>query len=493
MQNFSTLGIPEPLLQSLAKMGFNDPTPIQAAAIPLAMQGRDILGSAQTGTGKTAAFGIPLLSHLMTNKQSCAVIMTPTRELAAQVLQALQKMLPPSAMIKSALLIGGDSMFKQLNQLKARPRLIVGTPGRMNDHLQQGTLRLQNADFLVLDETDRMLDMGFEVQIDKVIKCLAPKRQTLLFSATLPPYIVKLADKYQTKPERIAVGSTNTPLEKIDTELVHIGHPEKYTALLGQLEKRTGSVIVFVKTKHGADRLAKKLNSSNHLSDAIHGNLNQGKRTRVIDAFRGKKYRVLVATDVAARGLDIPHIEHVINYDLPQCPEDYIHRLGRTARAGAEGSAVCFISPEERSKWADIQYMMDPTLRKPSGGGSQSRKPQSSRGGRGAQQRFGEQSQRRRSEQPQQRRSEPSKRWSEPSSQRRAEPSPRWADQSQQQQRDPSQERAPQRQREEGGECSHAAAKKPYGHKERRERQRNRRSNQTTSAGGSDDRRAAYR
>lgn len=359
MENFDSLGLPEALLQSLAKMEFTTPTPIQAACIPLALKGHDILGSAQTGTGKTGGFGIPLVAHLLNSKTSTAIVITPTRELAAQVLKAIQTMMS-QAPIRAALLIGGDAMFKQLQQLKAYPRLIVGTPGRINDHLEQGTLDLSKADFLVLDETDKMLDMGFEIQIDRIVKHIKSKRQTLMFSATLPPYIVKLADKYLNKPERIAVGSVHNPIAKISQEVINVDHSAKYGILIEQLNKREGSIIVFVKTKHGADRLSRKLNVDNHASDAIHGDLSQSRRTRVIESFRNRRYRVLVATDVAARGLDIPHIEHVINYDLPQVPEDYIHRIGRTGRAGKEGAAVCFVSPEEKRIWRDIHALMNP-------------------------------------------------------------------------------------------------------------------------------------
>lgn len=360
MENFNALGLPQPLLLALGKMQFTKPTPIQAAAIPLALEGRDILGSAQTGTGKTGAFAIPLLAHLMNNPASGAIVMTPTRELAAQVSEAIKAMLDGSRHIKTALLIGGQSMGKQHQQLRARARLIVGTPGRINDHLQQGSLKLHSTDFLVLDETDRMLDMGFEIQIDRIVRNLPQKRQTLLFSATLPPRIVKMSEKYLNNPARIAVGSTHMPIERIRQELVHLPVAEKYNRLLSQLETRKGSVIVFVRTKRGADRLADKLNKAEHSADAIHGNLSQNQRNRVIQAFRDKRHRVMVATDVAARGLDIPHIEHVINYDLPQCPEDYIHRIGRTARAGAGGEAVCFITPEDTNLWREIHFLMHP-------------------------------------------------------------------------------------------------------------------------------------
>ncbi len=363
MKDFSALGLPQPLLHALEKMRFTTPTPIQAQAIPPALKGQDILGSAQTGTGKTGAFGIPLLAHLMESKQSGALVMTPTRELAAQVLAALREMLSGNAQIKTALLIGGDPMARQLQQLRARPRIIVGTPGRINDHLEQRTLNLSAMDFLVLDETDRMLDMGFEVQIDRIVRHMPKVRQTLLFSATLPANIVKMSEKYLNKPVRVAVGSTHMPIDKIKQELVHLPAAEKYEQLVKQLGERKGSIIVFVKTKRGADRIAKKLNADKHSAEAIHGDLSQSKRTRVIKAFRDQGHRIMVATDVAARGLDIPHIEHVINYDLPQCPEDYIHRIGRTARAGAEGSAVCFITPDDRGMWREIQALMDPSGR----------------------------------------------------------------------------------------------------------------------------------
>ncbi|MBI1215975.1 MAG: DEAD/DEAH box helicase [Alphaproteobacteria bacterium] len=360
MKNFNALGLPQPLLAALGKMQFTTPTPIQAQAIPTALEGRDILGSAQTGTGKTAAFAIPMLAHLMNNPQSGAIVMTPTRELAAQVAEAINQMLDGSRQIKTALLIGGQSMGRQHQQLRNRARIIVGTPGRINDHLQQGSLKLHATDFLVLDETDRMLDMGFDVQIERIVRKLPEQRQTLLFSATLPARIVKMAEKYQKNPERIAVGSTHTPIERIRQELVHLSTADKYSRLLTHLEQRKGSIIVFVRTKRGADRLAGKLNKAQFSADAIHGNLSQNQRNRVIQSFRDKRHRVMVATDVAARGLDIPHIEHVINYDLPQCPEDYIHRIGRTARAGAEGEAVCFITPEDNKLWRDIHFLMNP-------------------------------------------------------------------------------------------------------------------------------------
>ena len=361
MKDFSTLGLSQQLANSLARMQFTTPTPIQAKAIPVALKGRDILGSAQTGTGKTGAFGIPLLERLLTTDKTTALIMTPTRELATQVLKSLQEMLGHGTGIKSALLIGGDSMYRQLNQLKARPRLVVGTPGRINDHLERRSLNLRDAGFLVLDETDRMLDMGFGEQIDRILKHMPKERQTLLFSATLPPYIVEVAKKYMHMPERIAVGDVHSPTQNIKQEMVKLATAEKYKALVEHLKRREGSIIVFVKTKHGADRMATKLQRDGHKAEAIHGDLKQSKRDRVIADFRDKEYRILVATDVAARGLDIPHIEHVINYDLPQVAEDYIHRIGRTARAGKTGEAVVFVAPEDGAKWKAIYHLMNPS------------------------------------------------------------------------------------------------------------------------------------
>ena len=372
MENFYSLQLPQPLLLALEKMKFDKPTPIQAQSIPAALEGRDILGSAQTGTGKTAAFAIPMIAKLLNDPKATAIVMTPTRELAAQVLDAVKVMLSTSPQMKTALLIGGQSMFKQLQQLRARARIIIGTPGRINDHLQQGSLNLSTTAFLVLDETDRMLDMGFGPQIDRVVAKMPKVRQTLMFSATLPNHIIKVSEQYTNKPVRVAVGEVNQPIRKIKQEVIRTVTAQKHTLLMQELRARTGSVIIFVKTKRGADRLALKLNNEQQSAAAIHGNLNQNQRNRVIQAFRDQQHRIMVATDVAARGLDIPHIEHVINYDLPQVAEDYIHRIGRTARNGAEGSAVCFVTPDDHDLWRDIQLLLNPSERQPRRGQQQS-------------------------------------------------------------------------------------------------------------------------
>lgn len=346
-------------MQSLARMQFHKPTPIQAKAIPFALEGRDILGSAQTGTGKTGAFGIPLIAKLMENSEVSALVLTPTRELATQVMATLQQLIPiPN--IKTALLIGGEAMPKQFRQLQAHPRLIVGTPGRLNDHLQRGSVKLNNVRFLVLDETDRMLDMGFGVQIDRILQHIPHEHQTMLFSATLPQGIVKLSSKYLKNPERVSVGSTVAAAPNIRQELIQTSDAEKGTHLLKVLAEANGSTIIFVKTKYGTEKLASRLAKQNYRADAIHGDLRQSRRDRVIQGFRDKKFQVLVATDIAARGLDVPHIETVINYDLPQCPEDFIHRIGRTARAGSTGQAISFITPADRQKWSAIHKLMNP-------------------------------------------------------------------------------------------------------------------------------------
>ncbi|HRQ61271.1 MAG TPA: DEAD/DEAH box helicase, partial [Alphaproteobacteria bacterium] len=380
MKNFDGFGLSPALAQSLARMKYDTPTPIQAQAIPLALKGRDIMGSAQTGTGKTAAFAIPLVQRLLTNPNGSALVLTPTRELGKQIMDIMHQLLGPKSPIKTAFIIGGEGMGKQFDQLRARPRLIVGTPGRINDHLERKSMKLDDTDFLVLDETDRMLDMGFSVQLDRIFKYLPEQRQTLMFSATLPPNIIKLSQNYLNNPERIAVGSTITPAKNIKQDIVRVDEDQKYAELVRQLEERTGSVIIFVKTKYATERLAKRLNKEPLLfedskADAIHGDLKQNKRERVIQSFRECKFRILVATDVVARGLDIPHIEHVINYDLPQVPEDYIHRVGRTARAGAEGSALCLLTPQDGRKWHAIQMLMNPDAVQNQGGRNGNARP----------------------------------------------------------------------------------------------------------------------
>ena len=363
MKKFSDFNLTSPILAALKNLNLSEPTPIQSLAIPLALKGRDLLGTAQTGTGKTFAFGIPLVNHLALNKESGALILTPTRELALQVLTALKSLTSKDNLLDAALLIGGDPIQKQLKQLK-KARLVVGTPGRMKDHLKRKSLNLKQFDFLVLDETDRMLDMGFLEDIKAIIEKL-PNHQTLLFSATLPKNISDLAQKFLNKPERINAGKENSPIINIKQEVRNISQKEKFDQLKIELLERTGSIVLFVKTKRSADKIALQLRKDKLNAEAIHGDLRQIKREKVLMKFRKNQFQILVATDVAARGLDIPLIEHVINYDIPQNPEDYIHRIGRTARAGAKGSALTFLTPADKKNWYLIEKLLNPNAEPP--------------------------------------------------------------------------------------------------------------------------------
>ena len=363
MKKFSDFNLTPPVLTALKKLNLSESTPIQALSIPLAIEGRDLLGTAQTGTGKTFAFGIPLVNHLALNNDSCALILTPTRELALQVLTALKSLTSKDNLLNAALLIGGDPIQKQLKQLK-KARLVVGTPGRMKDHLKRKSLKLNKFDYLVLDETDRMLDMGFVDDIKAIIEKL-PSHQTLLFSATLPKNISDLAQKFLNKPERVNVGKENTPIIDIKQEVRNVSQKEKYDQLKIELLERTGSIVLFVKTKRSADKIALQLRKDKFDAEAIHGDLRQSKREKVLMKFRKNRFQILVATDVAARGLDIPLIEHVINYDIPQNPEDYIHRIGRTARAGAKGSALTFLTPADQKNWYLIEKLINPNAEPP--------------------------------------------------------------------------------------------------------------------------------
>jgi ATP-dependent RNA helicase DeaD len=363
MENFESLKIEDALKFSLSKMQFTKPTPIQGMAIPVALTGKDILGTAQTGTGKTLAFIIPLINKLILDKEAMALVMCPTRELASQVMDAIKTLLGDKINIKSALLIGGEAMQRQLKQLNNRSRIIVGTPGRINDHLKRKSLNLKATKYLVLDETDRMLDMGFTPQIEMVLNFIPKEHQTLLFSATLPGNILKISERYLNQPERISAGSTSVPIAKIKQETLEVFKENKYDELVNQLLARKGSILVFVKTKRNADRMVKRLKEEGHSADAIHGDLRQSKRDRVISGFRKGIKRILIATDVAARGLDIPLIEHVINFDLPQVPEDYVHRIGRTARAGSNGSALTFLTRDDRAMWNSISRLIDPNFK----------------------------------------------------------------------------------------------------------------------------------
>ena len=362
MDNFLNLGISKEILFNLKSLNLVKPTPVQQRAIVPGFEGKDILAIANTGTGKTAAFGIPIIQRLNENKSLSALILSPTRELSIQIGKHLRELMGNNISIKSAVLIGGDSMKKQIELIKKKPRIIIGTPGRIYDHINRKTLNLKSINILVLDETDRMLDLGFIQQIQKIINFLPSKKQTLLFSATLPKNIRNISTKYLFNPVNISVEKKEKILQNINHNTLNINQGEKYNKLLQELDMREGSVIVFMKTKHSSKKIYLKLLKDGQSVNTIHGNIRQNKRINILNKFRNQKFRVLVATDIAARGLDIPHIEHVINYDLPQRTEDYIHRIGRTARAGKKGSALSFISENDKKIWRMISKLINPNI-----------------------------------------------------------------------------------------------------------------------------------
>ena len=354
MDNFKELRLPGALVKALDKMNFQQPTPIQAKAIPVALEGRDLIGCAQTGTGKTASFCIPLLTQLAQSPKHTALILAPTRELGAQILEVLKKLTEFSPEIKCTLLIGGTPMQPQIRQLQKKPRIIVATPGRLVDHLRRRSIQFPHLAFLVLDEADRMLDMGFAPQLNQILQHLPKQRQTLFFSATLPADIEKLSQKYLQDPVRITVGEISRVQEKIQQSILQTTAGKKNDVLLDELNARNGSVLIFARTQIRTDRLARYLEEYGHAVARIHGGRSQGQRNSAVAGFRDGRFRILVATDIAARGIDISHIAHVINYDLPQASEDYVHRIGRTARGGAQGEALSLITPEDHLAWKQI-------------------------------------------------------------------------------------------------------------------------------------------
>ncbi len=355
---FKDLALPESLQKALEKMKFETPTDIQAKTLPIALEGKDIIGCAQTGTGKTGAFVIPTLARLAEHPEKTALIMTPTRELAMQIFEVVRNMVWFEKNCGIAILIGGASYGPQFNQLRRNPRIIIGTPGRIQDHLNNGSLRLNHTGILVLDEADRMLDMGFAPQIESILKSVPADRQTFLFTATLPREIEKIAERFMKSPTRIMVGANSKPVEKIKQEVIETHEDKKFSVLVDQINQREGSVLIFAKTKRRTDLLAEELHGNGFKVALIHGDRTQGQRADAIRNFRSGQVRILVATDVAARGLDVPHIAHVINFDLPQVAEDFIHRIGRTARAGAEGNALSFVTPSERGMWKRIHRLI---------------------------------------------------------------------------------------------------------------------------------------
>ncbi len=339
-------------------MKFTTPTPIQAKAIPVALSHRDLIGCAQTGTGKTAAFSIPIITRLMKQKEKTALILVPTRELAAQVCEVINQLLLFIPDLKVVSVIGGVSMQPQLRALAKKPRIIVATPGRLVDHLHRGSVSLSKVEILTLDEADRMLDMGFAPQLNEILRFLPKTRQTLFFSATLPANILKLAQKFLKDPIQVAAEVEQKAPVKISQKVVHVDAKLKNAMVLDELNAREGTVLIFARTQHRTDRLAKFLDGYGVSVARIHGGRTQGQRTRALDGFRKGAFRILVATDIAARGLDIDHVAHVINYDLPQVPEDYIHRIGRTGRAGRSGQALSLVAGEDKANWKEIEKLL---------------------------------------------------------------------------------------------------------------------------------------
>jgi ATP-dependent RNA helicase RhlE len=362
--SFDTLGLSAELLRAVADQGYSEPTPVQSQAIPVILEGKDILAGAQTGTGKTAGFTLPLLQRLSDEKPAKgrrpvrALILTPTRELAAQVEESVKtygKHLP----LTSTVIFGGVKINPQIQRLRTGVDILVATPGRLLDHVSQKTLDLSTVEILVLDEADRMLDMGFIHDIRKILALLPKRRQNLLFSATYSSDIKKLADKLLNAPVLIEVARRNTPAENV-AQVIHPVDRQRKRELLSFMigSENWRQVLVFTRTKHGANRLAQQLEKDGISSAAIHGNKSQGARTRALQHFKQGEVRVLVATDIAARGLDIEQLPHVVNYELPNVPEDYVHRIGRTGRAGNEGQAVSLVCIDENKLLGDIERLL---------------------------------------------------------------------------------------------------------------------------------------
>ncbi len=358
--DFHALGMSPKLLTQVAKLRFHTPTPIQAKTIPVAITGKDVIGVAQTGTGKTLAFGIPMIQRLGTHG-GMGLVLVPTRELAQQVDHTLARVGGPLG-LRTAVLIGGESIQKQLTALAKKPHVLVATPGRLLDHLDQRTVQLNGITLLVLDEADRMLDMGFAPQIKKILAVVPRERQTMLFSATMPSQIVKLSAAYMRLPVRVEIAPTGTTAERVTHELFFVMKEDKPRLLEKLLAEYQGSVLVFSRTKHGARKLNTMITRLGHASAEIHANRSLGQRRAALEGFRRGTYRVLVATDIAARGIDVQDIALVLNYDMPSTAEDYVHRIGRTARAGKEGHAISFATPDQKNDVRDIERLIRTSL-----------------------------------------------------------------------------------------------------------------------------------
>jgi ATP-dependent RNA helicase DeaD len=383
--NFEKYNFPLCLNQALERLAFKEATPIQQELIPLALEGKDILGSAQTGSGKTAAYLLPLLTRLLANNELNALILVPTRELANQVTDVAVQLTERAPQIRIAKVTGGARMGQQIQKLSRGPRLIVATPGRLNDHLNRFHKLLKQTGILVLDEADRMLDMGFAPQLERILQYLPKERQSLLLSATLPQKILKLSAHFLNSPVSVSIAQTEESKPQIEESSIEIDHNDKPGRILDVMKDMQGTVLIFARTQIRADKLARHLDTHGHTVDSLHGGKTQGQRNRILQRFRDGEAKVLVATDLAARGIDVPHVAHVINFDLPLMAEDYVHRIGRTGRAGKSGKALSFIASDERQLWRAIRRLQDgvePEL-------EQGSRPGGGRGGFGGKRKFG--------------------------------------------------------------------------------------------------------
>jgi len=354
--NFFGLGLAPKLLEILDQNKFTTPTPIQAKTIPLAIEGKDLIGIAQTGTGKTLAFGLPMMQSIARHKTR-GLILVPTRELATQVDEVLVHF-GKSLGLKTAVVIGGASMHLQNRALHAKPHIIVATPGRLIDHLSKKQSLLRDIGVLVLDEADRMLDMGFAPQIEKILIHTPKKRQTMLFSATMPQSIVAIANRHMHLPLRVEIAKPGTTVKEIDQEVIFLWTADKRKMLKTVLGRFSGSILIFSRTKWGTKKLASSIRGMGHSVAEIHSNRTLGQRRQAIEGFKKGTYRILVATDIAARGIDVNNIEVVLNYDLPSTPDDYVHRIGRTARAGKKGRAISFATPDQQRDIQNIERLI---------------------------------------------------------------------------------------------------------------------------------------
>jgi ATP-dependent RNA helicase RhlE len=364
LTNFTDLGLAGPILNALAAEGYETPTPIQAQAIPHVLAGRDLLGIAQTGTGKTAAFALPILNRLAADRRRApqrgcrALVLSPTRELASQIAESFRTY-GRHLRLSTAVAFGGVPDRPQARALAGGVDILVATPGRLLDHVSQGNAHLEQTEVFVLDEADRMLDMGFIHDIRRLVRALPVKRQNLFFSATMPQEIGRLAGDLLRDPVKVAVTPTASTVERVDQRVIFVEAAQKQALLAKILHgEKDGRTLVFTRTKHGADRVARRLGGAGIDAAAIHGNKTQGQRERALAAFRAGQTRVLVATDIAARGIDVDGIGLVVNFELPNVPESYVHRIGRTARAGAAGTAISLCDPEERAYLRDIETLI---------------------------------------------------------------------------------------------------------------------------------------